>query len=210
MLSKFLTRLKTLKSSERGAIAIYFAVAIPMFMGFGGLALDTAMWLSERRNLQHTVDSAAIAAAYALKVDDQSTNTELVADAKVDASYNSFTTGGSNTLVVQHPPTAGSFVGNTNVVRVELASSVDGFFSQFFGYDDLTVKTVASAGVFTTSQGSGCVIGLNGSEAQTIDMTGNTGVDLTCGISSNSTHAYGLSIGGSANVTASAVNANGV
>ncbi|MBT7581867.1 MAG: hypothetical protein HN572_02825 [Kordiimonadaceae bacterium] len=179
-----------------------------MFMGFAGLAFDTSLWLMERRTYQHTVDSAAIAGAYALKANENITLLGITTDAEEDAALNGFTVGGNNTLDVQNPPTAGAFTTNPRAVRAVLTSTVDGFFSQFFGYDNLTVDTVATAGIFAVEGAVGCIIGLSGTLRNTVNITGSNTTSVGCAVVSNSTHASGLSVGGNGELEATDLIAN--
>ncbi len=58
-----LRRLRSVLKAETGAVAIYVAVAIPLFVGGAGLAVDATSWYRAKRNMQSGADAAAYAAA---------------------------------------------------------------------------------------------------------------------------------------------------
>ena len=66
LLSRVTEPLAGLARAENGAAAIYVALAIPAFVGAGGLAVDVASWYSTKRTMQSGADAAAYAAALEL------------------------------------------------------------------------------------------------------------------------------------------------
>ena len=200
MINKICILLNDFRQNNAGVTAVYFALSIPIFMGFAGLSFDTALWFMERRVLQNTVDSAAIAAAQAIKF--SKTSAVMIADAETDAATNGFSVGGSNYLSINNPPIAGLYVADADAVRAELTTTVDGFFSKFFGYDDLTVTTVATAKVFTSAGNDGCIMALHETAAAAVNFTGSSAVTLSCGVLSNSNSSSSISLNGSTTVSA--------
>jgi len=58
-----------LERAQRGQVLVFLAVALPMFMAMAGLAIDGALLLAARRELQSAVDGAARAGATRLDMD---------------------------------------------------------------------------------------------------------------------------------------------
>ena len=57
--------LKFLKQ-EAGGIAIYAALAMPVFGAMAGVGLDMSVWYALKRDVQGMSDAAAIAAAHSI------------------------------------------------------------------------------------------------------------------------------------------------
>ena len=47
---------------ERGQILVMAAILLPVLLGMAGMAVDVGSYASERRSLQNTADSIALAA----------------------------------------------------------------------------------------------------------------------------------------------------
>jgi Flp pilus assembly protein TadG len=58
-----------LERAQRGQVLVFLAVALPIFMAMAGLAIDGALLLTARRELQSAVDGAARAGATRLDMD---------------------------------------------------------------------------------------------------------------------------------------------
>ncbi len=57
---------RKLRSNTSGNAAALVALGMPVLIGGAGLAVDTSQWFMWKRELQHSVDQAAIGAAWAL------------------------------------------------------------------------------------------------------------------------------------------------
>ena len=51
------------RTSQRGNVVVLTGLALPILIGFTGLAVEVNYWYLEKRKMQEAVDSAAIAAA---------------------------------------------------------------------------------------------------------------------------------------------------
>ena len=60
MLQKFRT---TMKNTQRGAIMIFFAILVPLFLGMVGFAVDAGLLYMQKAKLQDIADAAALAGA---------------------------------------------------------------------------------------------------------------------------------------------------
>ena len=63
------SRLSGIFSDDKGAIAAWFALFLPVFIGIGALALDISYTMMLRQKLQVTASSAALAGAAGLVTD---------------------------------------------------------------------------------------------------------------------------------------------
>ena len=68
MLRKFR---ETLKNKQRGAIMVFFAILVPLFLGAIGLAVDAGNLYMQKAKLQDIADATALAGAGHLKDDDR-------------------------------------------------------------------------------------------------------------------------------------------
>jgi Flp pilus assembly protein TadG len=110
-LSRLAEPLAGLARAERGAAAIYVALALPAFVGAGGLAVDVAGWYSTKRTMQSGADAAAYAAALELAgqgLDQAPDLTAMQAVANDAASRN----GVGVAVTVNVPPLSGPAAGD--------------------------------------------------------------------------------------------------
>lgn len=192
--------------SEKGVTAIYFGLAMPVFLGFAGLAFDASMWYMERRILQSTIDSATLSAAYSDR--NGGTADNMLTAAKSSAEINNYSVGGSKTLVVNSPPTSGRFSGQSGYIQGELTAPARGFFSAAFGVSSPTISTRATATVLTN--GTACMVALNQTADKAIELSGSANIDMNCGVASNSDSSQAAYLNGNVTISAEpAISADG-
>ncbi|MCC3862231.1 TadE/TadG family type IV pilus assembly protein [Pseudemcibacter aquimaris] len=217
MLKKYLDLLKKCHSHQKGVTAVYLGIMLPIFVGFAGLAFDTSVWFLQKRHNQSTVDAAVMAAALEIRnqLDNNSTATQasLSAIAIADAANNGFTVGGSNSLTVSSPPSAGSYSGQNNYVHAVISSPVEGFFTRALGFSDVMVTASATAGTreIVAGGGGGCIVALDESASGALITIGTTTIDVNCALSSNSTAEDSVILSGNSTLEelVSAINAVG-
>lgn len=197
MFKKLYTLWAGIKECNSGVTAIYFGLAIPVFLGFAGLAFDGSIWLMERRVLQSTVDASTMTAAYSYVNDGSST--DMTTAATIMAAENNFVVGGANTLVVYNPPIIGDFTTEPDAVQVITTMPADGFFSAAFGADAMTITTMATA--MPVLIGQACMLSLHESEPQALTFQGNNTTTMNCGAHSNSTDDQSIYVNGSPDIT---------
>ena len=108
-----------LARGEHGAAAIYVAIALPAFVGAGGLAVDVASWYSSKRTIQSGADAAAYAAALELARQglDQAPNLTTMQAVANDAAGRN---GVGVAVTVNFPPLSGPWAGDPQAVGVLL------------------------------------------------------------------------------------------
>lgn len=192
-------------ANAKGSVAVVFGLAVPMLIGFSGLAVDGTFWLKERNKLQSATDSSAITAAQALQLDGAAAN--LTAEAK-DLFAKAFGAQSSKVrLTVQHPPLSGVETGNNQAVAVLSETDQDSFFLSVFGVDKVLVKARAVAKIDGMSDA--CLLSLSKTEDKAIEITGNATTSLGCGLASNSNSPEAIYLSGNSTTTVSGLSSVG-
>ena len=194
---------------RRGNALVLAGAALPLIIGSAGLASDTIQWVLWKRQLQRTADSAAIAGVYA-KMQSQTITSAINTDVdKVD----SFRRPGAATshpgYVLQAEPviTYPTITNTTNAVKVVLALQKPLGFSGVFLSSAPVIQAEATAA--TVQTGVYCVVSLENTAATGITATGNSDIDLGCGMITNSTSLNAAIATGSSSVTATPIAAVG-
>ncbi len=198
MCDKLYKILLKLKHSDSGAALLYFALIMPVFVGFAGLGFDATLWFMEKRQLQSVADSSAITAAYALSKDQ--TEQEILIAATADAGQNNFHTGGYNTIVVSSPPTTGAYAGLANYVMVTVSRPGDRMFTAMLGLGRTIIETSATAAILTS--GEHCILALDDTRDRALEFSGTSDVDINCGVASNSNSSESIYLNGTASLSA--------
>ncbi len=194
-----------LHHNRSGNVAIIFALLLPVLIGFIGLSTDVALWNWEDRKLQATTDSAALAAGYEML----STSDNAVLQSRVNSELQSAYSGSSSVALVSvtRPPTSGNFSGDTSAVEVVVSNQVGRYFSLMHTDGDVNLQKRAVAQI--TNNGGFCLLGLSQSLDKAVQFSGNSDINLGCGIAVNSNSDQSLYVGGSATVTANPVSTVG-
>lgn len=202
MVRRYLT---ALAKDKKGSVALIFGLAVPMLIGFTGLAIDGTFWLKERNRLQSATDGSAISAAQALELDGAKANLSGEARKLLTKSYGS--KAASVTLQVLNPPSSGAEVGNNSAVEVISQTSQQSFFLGVMGIDNVTVRTRAVARI--DSMADACLLSLSPGDDKAINITGNATVSLGCGIASNSVSSEAIYLAGGSVTTTTGLSAVG-
>ena len=183
-----------------GNAMMMMAIAMPALIGGAGLAVDTAQWYLWKRELQHSVDQAAIGAAWALSNSAASSTYKTRAQQEFDANQNI-----TKTFATTPTVTLANYAGGTNnsVIVTATASKMLPFSSFLTGAAvNIAVKAQAdfAAGanyhaclVATSNTGTGLAIG------------GNANVSAKCGLAALSCDDNAVNIDGSATVVTDSI-----
>lgn len=190
---------------RKGGVYVMTGVMLPAILGFSALGVDASLWYLQRREYQTVVDNAAIAATY-LAIENAS-STEIEDAAKEDAAKNDFTVGGSNTLVINNPPTSGAYAGDSSYVEVTASGPADVHFIGAFMGKTATIQARSVAGA--VSVGEHCIIALDESANRALSFDGTANVVVDCGAAANSNSDEAMYLGGTVSLTASAAQAYG-
>jgi hypothetical protein len=124
-----MTPLKQKIRNEGGQAIAFMMIGLLVMLGMAAAVLDVGSWYRADRQLQTTVDAAALAAAHELPSD--------------TAAAGAVSTSFSATVVAN------------DTVTVTASAPAPGFFSKVFGIDSVTVKATATArvGALSTARG---------------------------------------------------------
>src|SRR6476661_304102 len=190
--------LKKLWRDRRGNALVIAGAALPLVIGSAGLASDTIQWVLWKRQLQRAADSAAIAGVYA-RIQGQSVDSAVTTDLNSQHNNAAGIATASGTPQISFPTLANT----TNGVRVELAVQKSLGFSGLFLSSAPVIR--ASATAATVATGVYCVVSLENTGATGITATGNSTIDLGCGMITNSTSLNAAIATGSSSVYATPI-----
>jgi len=127
---------------QRGQILVLFALMVPAIVALMGLVVDLGRLLAERRQLQAAADAAAWAAAGEVL---WGTPANAAAVAQWYVQQNGYGASSGVTVSVQQPPTSGSYVGQSDYVRVIVQRAMTLTLAQIIHPDPITI-TVSTTG----------------------------------------------------------------
>ncbi|MCL4673536.1 MAG: pilus assembly protein [Sphingomonadaceae bacterium] len=200
-LSKFCRKLR---SNSSGNATLMVALGAPALIGAGGLAIDTAQWYMWKRELQHSVDQAAYAGAWALAREETSASFETRAEQEFDTNI-SKTSDFVSEPTIQIADYAG---GEDNSVVVTATASKLLPFSSFLLGNAATVRASAQASFAEGLNYNACLVSL-ADEGTGTTIGGNATVRAQCGLAALSCDDDAIVIDGSASVSTDSIAACG-
>lgn len=194
---------------DNGATAVLFSVLTTVLVGSIAFGIDAASWYQTDRKLQTAADMAAMAAAADVALQSAA---GYSGDTAETVAQSTLTRGGVDiatltNLEVNSPPTSGAYAGNPNAVEVIVSQDVPIFFAGLFV--EATPQAQARAVALSSTDGEVCVLALDPTLPSAILISGNSDVQLDCGIGSNSTSDSAILAQGSADVQGTIVRAVG-
>src|SRR5918994_3680070 len=184
LLSRVAEPLAGVVGADKGAAAIYVAIALPAFVGAGGLAVDVASWYSTKRTMQSGADAGAYAAALELARQglDQAPNLTAIRAVANDAAGRN---GVGVAVTLNVPPLSGLAAGDPQSVEVIVTEPAPVYFTSLFigAAPPITTRAVAKALV-----SDACIWSLHPSAEGAFRASGTADVDLDCGVVVNSNH----------------------
>jgi Flp pilus assembly protein TadG len=197
---------RRLARDSRGNALILGAATLPLMVGAAGIGIDTLSMSLAKRHLQRTADSAALAGAHALVQSDAATRSTAVPSAvNHDLALNRKFALAS--LQIENAPSSGPFAGNNQAVRVTVTSPRKTPFYSFFTKGTPVMRAQATAAMIVT--GNFCMVSLEEGNTTGVTFTGNTTLDLGCGVATNAKGSSAVSGSGSARVNATPIAAVG-
>jgi Flp pilus assembly protein TadG len=191
--------------SERkdGAVAVVFALAMPLMIAGAAYGVETTYWHYEKLRLQEMTDVASFAGAVERR--GGSDEAAIIAAAKAAASQNG--KAATDVVNVHATPQTGAFAGG-DAVEVVSTRYLKRFFSNLFINGDVVVKA-RSVSAFTTA-GNACVLALDPVADRGADFAGSSTVELIgCNVMSNSQKSESVYVGGSARLKSPCIMAAG-
>ncbi len=152
---RYRKRLSGFCSETSGNYAVTTALMLPLLIGLIGLALDTANWYTNHRQMDRIVETAAAAAASYLGSD---TTAQITAIAANVAALNGLSTSTGDTLTV-------TVASNPATLTVTGTRKLNRFFSAMFVPTAQVATSTATAGA---SGNPVCILVLDPSSNQTL------------------------------------------
>ena len=193
-------RLQRLGGDISGNIALTFALLAPALVGAMGLAIDVGFASHQRSILQAAADTAALAGAKELSLSDtKRENVRAIVNSMVSAYVR------ENSLSASTSPTVETVIsGKPLKVEVSVRIPALTFFGGVLGIKPTEVAAHAVAQI--AGQPNICVLALEPREPAAVSLSLNsrmTGRD--CAVFSNSASSAGVTVTGTARLTASTV-----
>ena len=182
------------------------AILFPFMVA--GLAFGSEYGYFElsKRRLQNAADTAAYAAGTQLRsgLDETEMETAALLVAEESGYYDS-----TGVLTLNSPPMIGAFVGDNSAVHVKLNQPVERRFSKLFINTSLTLEVDSTVQV--NNGRPACVLSLNPSMGDAVNVSGSTNVTLTgCDVAANSISSSAVSTnGGAAALSADCISTSG-
>jgi len=195
---------KSLSQCTGGNAMMFVALGLPVLIGGAGYGLDMAQLYMWKRELQHSVDQAALAGAYALADNPSSTNYSTRAQQEFDANQK-VTAGFASTPAISLVSYNG---GDNNAVLVSANASKLLPFSGFLINKPLFIQVRAEAKYAVGATYKACLMTLK-QNGTTFTVGGNATVHAKCGLGALSCSDDAITVGGSATVDTNSIVACG-
>lgn len=195
---------KRLLASRGGNAVMIVGLGLPALIGGAGFAVDTAQWYMWKRELQHSVDQAAIAGAWALAHDTSAATYETRANQEFSANL-SVTKDFASTPAVSIANFAG---GTDNSVVVAATVSKTLPFSSFLTGEAATIRATAQASFAEGANYNACLVSI-AEDGTGTEIGGNATVRAQCGLAALSCDDGAIDIDGSATVDTASIVACG-
>ena len=179
-------------SDKRGAVAVVFALSMPVMIAGAAYGVETTYWHYEKLRLQQMTDVASFAGAVARRAG--ADNAAITAAGVGAASDNGKLA--DDQVTVNPTPTEGAYAGG-NAVEVKSKRQLRRYFTALFSNDKVVIKA-RSVSAFTNA-GNACVLALDPLADRGAEFSGSSVVELIgCNVMANSQKPAAVYVGGSA------------
>ena len=134
---------------ESGQILVLTTVSMIALMGIMALTLDASFMFEKRNRLHAVADAAAKSAAIEVIRNPSVSQASLEAFADQQALAHGFVStrqSGTTSVVINRPPTSGTFAGNVSYVEAVVSEVTSTFFAKIVGWTNMTPLATAVAG----------------------------------------------------------------
>jgi hypothetical protein len=181
--------LKRFRKDTYGGAMIYIGLALPMLLGFSGMAVDGSIWFANKRSMQNTADAAAFSAALEMT----RVNDDALAKSRaiLDAEDNQYNPSAGDLIEINSPPKYGPYSGNNAAFEAIVSRPSPSFLSRIIHGEQVTVSARAVA-IVANPGGTPCVLALDPTTPDAIKVNNgkvNTG---GCRMQSNSEDPWAL------------------
>lgn len=205
---RLLRALRRFGHDNGGAYAMLTAILMPVIIGGLGLGTETGLWYFKHLSMQAAADSAAMSAAVAYTAGGAAPNIWRTEAKGVAARYG-FVNGANGTIVTPNmPPKSGPHQTTPGAVEVIISQPQARIFSALWTTSLIPVSARSVA--VAPSNGTGCVLTLNGTASGAVTAQGNSAMSLNgCSLYNNSNSSSALTAGGASTLSALTVNVVG-
>jgi hypothetical protein len=198
---------RSFTKTRKGSVAVVFAVAAPVIVGFSALGAEVMYWQYTQKLLQSAADAAAFSGAAQLA------QGKGVNDATAAASNAAYETGlnvvSAVAPAISTPPVSGAFAGDARAVEVELTDNLPRLFTSIF-FASESVRVSARSVARTAGARPACVLALNKSASKAVSFAGSSTLVLQgCDVASNSIAGDAIDFQGATQVTTECASAVG-
>lgn len=160
------------RASEEGQVLALAAGGMVLFIALVGLSIDVGNLQANRGEAQSDADAAALAAAG--KLADGGTHSQALAEAQA------YVKASDTSVTVNHPPSSGSSIGDTNAVEVVVERTLPKYFIGVVYDGPWKLTTRAVAKILPGQSGFG-VVTLDPHKCQSLLMDSNAKIKVTGG-----------------------------
>ena len=188
--------IRRLIGDKSGNAVLFTGLAMPVLIGAAGYAMDLAQMYAWKRELQHSVDQAALAGAWALAYDEDTTTyttraqQEYNANLKMMVDYDT----GANVQLGSY----GGLTDNSVIVTSTVTKRLP--FSGFLVNRAMTVTARAQATFAEGGTYQACLMALKEDDDNTFTVGGTADINAACGLGALSCDANSITIGSNTTV----------
>lgn len=192
--------------NERGAVLVMTTMMLAILLGVAALAIDVGYMYAHRENLRNATDSAAIAAALAVKEKPSVTDGTLASIALSEAQATISDLVADDIEVNRSPGTADGYAydysGDNSAVGVTITQNKNTFFSRILNIADMDVRTRAVA---NTGLGAPGLIYVFKKTGTGLSLSGGSDLTVNGSIMVNSTGPGPINVGGNSYIVAEGI-----
>ncbi len=172
-----------------GGVMIYVGLALPIFLGVSGLAVDGSIWFANKRSMQAAADAAAFSAALEMT----RVNDDALAKSRAifDAQKSHYDPATGDTIQINSPPLYGPYSGNNAAFEAIVSRPSPSFLSRLIHGEQVTVSARAVA-IVANPGGTPCVLALDSFAQDAIKINNGTMKAGGCRVQANSRDAWSL------------------
>ena len=193
--------MKDLGWNSSGNATLIVALGMPALIGGAGYAVDMAQVYVWKRELQYSVDQAALAGAWALAYDKNTNTYEQRALQEYNANQVYTSQIDTNPTILLGSYGAGA--NNSIIVRSSVSKELP--FSSYLIQKPLSISASAQATFAEGGSYQACLMALKKGESGTFTVSGNATVNAACGLGALSCEPDSISIDGSSKVTTDSI-----
>ncbi len=209
-MNKFRSLIYRFILDENGSLFVLGAIALPVLLFAGAMAVDLSLLLNEKNRTQNAADNAVRSAAQ-IFASSGSTDTKLINEVLAIAGCDLSSKAPPSCLKpsdaiisVNHPPIYGNYTSASdfpNAIEVIIQRDHKYNFAGLLGFPSTKYKIRA----VSMWDGSACIVSLGNVSQTGVTVGGGTVLGAACGVYSNSTGSASVAVNGANSIIAGSV-----